>query len=157
MAVRCKLRIRYGRSLPAHQSTKGAYRKAQEVGADLATRAATHITACEQENIHLHSLFCLDFPEGITGNPSNPAPGDCRSCNTTQRDDQSPALGSYLVSVNRPGPGADFDTTSLKAAAPRFSCICSHNQAACLRPSAGAVLSPGGASKPSDHQQYSFA
>lgn len=47
MAVPWMLRIRYGLSLPARQSTKGACREAQEVGADLTTRAATHIATCE--------------------------------------------------------------------------------------------------------------
>ena len=122
------LRISYQLSLSAFEGRDSACREAQEVGADLTTRAATHVAAREQENIQPHSLLCLDSFEDITSDPPNAASGDRRSRNTAQRDYQAPSLGSHPVGINCPRTGAYFDSISVGMTFPPLNCVSCHNQ-----------------------------
>lgn len=91
-----------------------------EIGADLKAPMGTDITPGEQQDVQGGCLLDSDLFEDLTGNPSDPAPGNRRTRNTTQRHDQESWLTAGPFCVDSPGTSTHSGSVSPKLSAPRL-------------------------------------
>lgn len=103
---------------PRHETGK--------IGADLTARTATDVAPGEQQDVQGGCLLDSDVFEDFPGNPSDSAPGNRRTRNTTQRHDQETAFTVNLLCVNRPRTRTHADAVAPKLAAPCLPCTAPH-------------------------------